>query len=179
MNPHASHVQSVQAYESVSAIPGEVDLAVLAVPRNSVLPAARECVKKGVRALVVITAGFRETGEEGGALERELTTLVRASGVRMVGPNCLGILNTDPGIPLKQLWAEAPPNVAGEPWPRLDGYDKVTSSEVLRVPLTRAKAPATPAEKFLITFEPPKGGATAITFTWGDQSWTTDIKAAK
>ena len=89
------------------------------------------------------------------------------------------LLNTDPGIPLKQLWAEAQPNVAGEPWPRLDGYDKVTSSEVLRVPLTRAKAPATPAEKFLITFEPPKGGATAITFTWGDQSWTTDIKAAK
>jgi hypothetical protein len=89
------------------------------------------------------------------------------------------LVNTNPGIALKQLWAEAPPDVANELWPRLDGYDKVASSEVLRVPLKRAPAPAASAEKFLITFEPPKGGASAITFTWGDQSWTTDIKAAR
>jgi DUF2911 family protein len=89
------------------------------------------------------------------------------------------LLNTNPGIPLKEIYAAAGPEVANELWPRLDGYDKVKASEVLRVPLKRAAAPATPAEKFLITFEPPKAGATAITFTWGDQSWTTDIKAAK
>ena len=89
------------------------------------------------------------------------------------------LLNTNPGIPLKEIYAAAPPDVANELWPRLDGYDKVKASEVLRVPLKKAAAPATPAEKFLITFEPPKAGATAITFTWGDQSWTTDIKAAK
>ena len=89
------------------------------------------------------------------------------------------LLNTNPGIPLKEIYAAAGPDVANELWPRLDGYDKVAASEVLRVPLKKAAAPATPAEKFLISFDPPMGGATAITFTWGDQSWTTDIKAAK
>jgi hypothetical protein len=89
------------------------------------------------------------------------------------------LLNTNPGIALKEIYAAAGPDVANELWPRLDGYDKVAASEVLRVPLKKASAPAAPAEKFLISLEPPKGGATAITFTWGDQSWTTDIKAAK
>jgi hypothetical protein len=88
------------------------------------------------------------------------------------------LLNTNPGIPLKEIYAAAKPEVANELWPRLDGYDKVIASEVLRVPLKRAAAPATPAENFRIALEPAKAGASAITFTWGDQSWTTDLKAA-
>jgi hypothetical protein len=88
------------------------------------------------------------------------------------------LLNTNPGIPLKEIYAAAKPEVANELWPRLDGYEKVAASEVLRVPL-RKVTPPTPQEKFLISMEPAKGGASAITFTWGDQSWTTDLKAAR
>jgi hypothetical protein len=88
------------------------------------------------------------------------------------------LLNTNPGIALKEIYPPAKPEVANELWPRLDGYDKVKASEVLRVPLRRA-TPAEPMEKFLIALEPAKAGASAITFTWGDQSWTTDIKAAR
>jgi hypothetical protein len=88
------------------------------------------------------------------------------------------LLNTNPGIPLKEIYAAAGPEVANELWPRLDGYDKVAASEVLRVPLKR-RTPAEPMEKFLISLEPAKAGASAITFTWGDQSWTTDLKAAR
>ena len=88
------------------------------------------------------------------------------------------LLNTNPGIPLKEIYAQAPPNLANELWPRLDGYDKITSTEVLRVPLKRATA-AEPMEKFLVGLAPAKAGASAITFTWGDQSWTTDIAAAR
>jgi hypothetical protein len=68
--------------------------------------------------------------------------------------------------------------VANELWPRLDGYDKITASEVLRVPLKRSAA-AEPMERFLIGLAPAKSGASAITFTWGDQSWTTNIQAAR
>lgn len=88
------------------------------------------------------------------------------------------LLNTNPGIPLKEIFAAAGPDVANELWPRLDGYDKVTASEVLRVPLKRTTA-AEPMEKFLIGLTPAKGGASSITFTWGDQSWTTDITPAR
>ena len=84
------------------------------------------------------------------------------------------LLNTNPGIPLKEIYAAAPPDVANELWPRLDGYDKITATEVLRVPLKRSAA-AEPMERFLIGLAPAKGGASTITFTWGDQSWTTDI----
>jgi hypothetical protein len=86
------------------------------------------------------------------------------------------LVNTNPGIPLKEIYAAAPPDVANELWPRLDGYDKIAASEVLRVPLKRSAA-AEPMERFLISMAPAKGAASAITFTWGDQSWTTDITA--
>jgi hypothetical protein len=86
------------------------------------------------------------------------------------------LVNTNPGIPLKEIYAAAAPDVANELWPRLDGYDKITSSEVLRVPLKRSTA-AEPMERFLIAMAPAKGAASSITFTWGDQSWTTDITA--
>jgi DUF2911 family protein len=90
------------------------------------------------------------------------------------------LLNTDPGIELKKIFAAAPPDVANELWPRLDGYDKIKASEVARIPLTRAPAPAAPMEKFLISLAPKsKDGKSSITFTWGDQSWTAELKAAK
>jgi len=94
VNPAAEAVQSVRAYPTLSAIPGAVDLAVLVVPRAQVLAAVDECGAKGVKALVVITAGFAETGAEGKALQDELLQRVRRHGMRLVGPNGLGLLST-------------------------------------------------------------------------------------
>ena len=87
------------------------------------------------------------------------------------------VLNSDLGIALKKIFPAAPPAVADALWPRLDGYDKVAGTEVLRVPLRKGAA-AEPMDRFLIGLAPARNGASAITLTWGDQSWTTDIRAA-
>jgi acetyl coenzyme A synthetase (ADP forming)-like protein len=100
VNPKAAVVQSVLAYKSVLEVPGPVDLAVLVVPAPAVVQAARDCATKGVRALVVISAGFAETGPEGAERQRELLAVCRAAGMRLIGPNCLGVLNTDPQVDL-------------------------------------------------------------------------------
>jgi acetyl coenzyme A synthetase (ADP forming)-like protein len=100
VNPRASVVQSVLAYKSVLDVPGPVDLAVLVVPAPCVVRAAQECAAKGVRAIVVISAGFGETGPEGAQRQRELLAVCRAAGMRLIGPNCLGIVNTDPQVSL-------------------------------------------------------------------------------
>jgi len=111
VNPKAASIHSLKAYPSIGAIPDPVDLAMVAVPRDAVLPVVDECLEAGVRGLVVITAGFSETGEEGAALEHELVQKVRAAGVRMVGPNCMGVLNTDPEIRLNATFAPTPASV--------------------------------------------------------------------
>lgn len=105
VNPKAAVVQSVQAYPSVTDIPGPVDLAVIAVPAPLVLKAATECAMKGVRALLVITAGFAEVGPEGAALQGALLDIARRSGMRIIGPNCMGIVNTDPEYRLNATFA--------------------------------------------------------------------------
>jgi predicted CoA-binding protein len=110
VNPAASVVQSVAAYSSVEAIPGPVDLAVIAVPCERVLEIVEACGRKGVRALVVISAGFAEVGEEGRARQDELLRLSRAAGMRLIGPNCIGIINTDPAVRLNATFGpETPP----------------------------------------------------------------------
>jgi acetate---CoA ligase (ADP-forming) len=100
VNPKAPVVQSVPAYKSVLEVPGPVDLAVLVVPAPWVVQAARDCATKGVRAIVVISAGFAETGPEGAERQRELLRVCRTAGMRLIGPNCLGIVNTDPQVSL-------------------------------------------------------------------------------
>lgn len=100
VNPNARVVNSVAAYPTVTDIPDEVDLAFVVVPAGAVLEVVRQCGKAGVRGVVVISAGFSEVGDEGAALERELLSVVRQSGMRMVGPNCMGILNTAPAVNL-------------------------------------------------------------------------------
>jgi acyl-CoA synthetase (NDP forming) len=87
-------VQSIRAYPAVSAAPGPVDLAVIAVPAAAVVDVARDCAEAGVHALVVISAGFAESGPEGAERQRELVGVCRAAGMRLVGPNCLGVLCT-------------------------------------------------------------------------------------
>ncbi|HEX6901795.1 MAG TPA: acetate--CoA ligase family protein [Thermoanaerobaculia bacterium] len=108
VNPHAAAIHSLKCYPSVAAIPDPIDLAVILVPRDLVDGAVEECLARGVRGLVVITAGFSETGEEGAARERRLRERVRAAGVRMIGPNCMGVINTDPEIRLNATFAPTP-----------------------------------------------------------------------
>jgi acetate---CoA ligase (ADP-forming) len=100
VNPRASVVQSVLAYKSVLDVPGPVDLAVLVVPAPHVVRVAEECAAKGVRVIVVISAGFAETGPAGAERQRELLAVCRAAGMRLIGPNCLGIVNTDDEVRL-------------------------------------------------------------------------------
>jgi acetyl coenzyme A synthetase (ADP forming)-like protein len=109
VNPKASVVQSVVAYTSVLDVPGPVDLAVLALPAPSVVEAAEECAAKGVRAIVVISAGFAETGPDGAQRQRELVAVCRAAGMRLIGPNCLGIVNTDPEVRLDATFGPIAP----------------------------------------------------------------------
>ncbi|HEX6675945.1 MAG TPA: GNAT family N-acetyltransferase [Actinomycetes bacterium] len=100
VNPRADVVQSVVAYRSVLEVPGPVDLAVVVVPAAGVVEAARACAEKGARGLVVISAGFAETGPDGAARQRELLRVCRDAGMRLIGPNCLGIVNTAPEVQL-------------------------------------------------------------------------------
>jgi len=100
VNPKASVVRSIHCYPSVADIPGSVDLAFIVVPGRFVSDVVQECAAKGVRGVVVISAGFSETGEAGAQMEAELLDIVRNSGMRMVGPNCMGLQNTDPSVSL-------------------------------------------------------------------------------
>jgi acetyl coenzyme A synthetase (ADP forming)-like protein len=109
VNPKAEVVQSVPAYASVSDVPGPVDLAVIVVPAESVSDVARECDGKGVRALVVISAGFGETGDEGTTRQRDLLAVCRESGMRLIGPNCMGVMNTAPDVRLNATFAPSVP----------------------------------------------------------------------
>ncbi|MDH2430909.1 acetate--CoA ligase family protein, partial [Sphaerisporangium sp. TRM90804] len=92
VNPNAGEVCGLAAYPSVAAVPGPVDLAVVATPAAVVAGVARECARHGVRALVVVSSGFAESGNAG--LEAELVGVCREAGMRLVGPNCLGVVNT-------------------------------------------------------------------------------------
>ncbi len=109
VNPNADVVQSVAAYRSVLAIPGPVDLAVLILPAGSVLAAARECATKGVRTIIVISPGFAEIGEEGAERQRELVAVCRAAGMRLVGPNCMGVINLEPDVQLNATFSPTLP----------------------------------------------------------------------
>lgn len=108
VNPQAKAIHSLKCYPNVEAIPDPVDLAVILVPRQTVQGVVEECLAKGVKGLIVITAGFSETGEEGAERERRLRETVRAAGVRMIGPNCMGVINTAPEIRLDATFAPTP-----------------------------------------------------------------------
>ncbi len=111
VNPKATAIHSVPAYPSVEALPDGVDLGIIVVPKEHVVDVARRCVAKGIRGLVVISAGFKEIGGEGIARERELVEVVREAGIRMVGPNCLGVINNDPAFSMNATFAPARPPV--------------------------------------------------------------------
>ncbi len=109
VNESARVVGSARAYARVTEIADEVDLAIVVVPAARVEAAVDDCIAKGVRGLVVITAGFGETGVEGRALEAAVLEKVRGAGVRMIGPNCMGIINTDPEVALNGTFSPVYP----------------------------------------------------------------------
>jgi acetyl coenzyme A synthetase (ADP forming)-like protein len=109
VNPSAEVVQSLPAYHGVTDIPAAVDLAVVVVPAAHVGDVARECGAAGVRALLVISAGFAETGPEGAQRQSELVAVCRSSGMRLIGPNCMGVLNTAPDVALNATFAPREP----------------------------------------------------------------------
>ena len=104
VNPRAQVVQSVPAFASVRDILAEVGLAVIAVPAAGVPDIARQCAAQGVKAMLVISAGFAETGDVGRALQEELVEISREAGMRLVGPNCLGVLNASPEVRLNAMF---------------------------------------------------------------------------
>jgi acyl-CoA synthetase (NDP forming)/RimJ/RimL family protein N-acetyltransferase len=105
VNPNVDFIGSRRTSASVLETPGRVDLAIIAVPAETVPAVARDCAQAGVAGLVVITAGFAEAGAEGAARLAELLDACRAGGMRLVGPNCMGVVNTDPEIRLSATFA--------------------------------------------------------------------------
>ncbi len=113
VNPTAKVVHSMHCYAKVSDIPGPVDLAIIVVPAKLVLDAVKDCGIKGVKGLVVITAGFAEIGGDGPRLQEELVTLCREYGIRFVGPNCMGVLNTAEEFSMNASFAATTPTPGG------------------------------------------------------------------
>lgn len=109
----ARHVSGVRAYPSVLDVPDEVDLAVIAVPGPAVAAAVEQCARKGVKGLVVLSGGFGERDAAGRRAERDLVTTARASGMRLVGPNCLGVINTADDVRLNASLAALTPDLLG------------------------------------------------------------------
>jgi acetate---CoA ligase (ADP-forming) len=113
VHPSAADVQGFRAYKCITNFPGDIDLAVIVVPSSQVLDAVDECLAKGVRALCVISAGFGETGYDGRKKELELLDKVRSAGCRVIGPNCMGLLNTHPAVRLNATFSPVYPPAGG------------------------------------------------------------------
>jgi acetyltransferase len=109
INPKAEYIHSIKTYPSIVDVPDQVDLAVVVVPKEHVLDVVADCGKMGVKGLVVISAGFNEVGGEGTERERKLVEIVRKYGMRLVGPNCMGILSGFPDVRLNATFAPGQP----------------------------------------------------------------------
>jgi acetate---CoA ligase (ADP-forming) len=109
VNPKATSVHSIPAYRSVSDIPGEIDVAIITVPKELALAIAEECGARGVRALIVITAGFKEVGPAGLEREQRLLAIAQKYGMRMIGPNCLGVVSTAADVRMNATFAPIMP----------------------------------------------------------------------
>lgn len=109
VNAAADVVQSVAAYRSVLDVPGPVDLAIIALPADATINAVHECARKGVRSVVVASAGFAEAGPTGVERQRELVAACRGAGMRLVGPNAMGVINLEPDIRLNATFSPTLP----------------------------------------------------------------------
>ena len=109
VNPKDRSISGVRSYPSIGDLPESVDVAVVVVPATVVPAVTEECGKKGVKGLIIISAGFKEVGQDGAALERQVASLAQKYSMRMVGPNCLGTINTDPEVRLNASFASQMP----------------------------------------------------------------------
>jgi acetyl coenzyme A synthetase (ADP forming)-like protein len=109
VNPNAAAVGGVLSYPSILHVPGDVDLAVIVVPAQGVLDVIDQCGKKGVPGAVIISAGFGEAGPEGIERQRALREKALSYGMRIIGPNCLGIINTDPRVSMNATFSNILP----------------------------------------------------------------------
>ena len=110
VNPKAKSVLSVKCYTSISTIPDPIDLAMIILPPNAALQAVKDCIAKGVKGIVIVSAGFKEVGGEGAAIESEIKQLCSRANVRLVGPNCLGVINPSPKVSLNASFSARMPN---------------------------------------------------------------------
>jgi len=110
INPKSDTLFGKKTYKSVLDVPGQVDLAVIVIPNTLVSEAIDQCHEKGIKGVVIITAGYKETGAEGAKLEQDLVEKLHKYGMRAVGPNCMGVLNTDPSVRMNAQFAEDLPN---------------------------------------------------------------------
>ncbi|MCH7691471.1 MAG: acetate--CoA ligase family protein [candidate division Zixibacteria bacterium] len=106
VNPKASVIHSIKAYSTILDVPDAVDLAIIIVPKDAVAGVVRQCGEKGVKGVVVISAGFSEVGKDGKKKELAVLKEVHRYGMRMIGPNCFGVVNTDPKISLNATFGK-------------------------------------------------------------------------
>jgi acetyltransferase len=109
VNPNADVVAAIKAYPSILDIPGDIDLAIIVVPADKVQQVVEESAHKGARGVVVLSSGFADTGREGLERQNKLLSTIRSYGMRMLGPNCMGMMNTNPGVNLNATFANVVP----------------------------------------------------------------------
>ncbi len=109
VNPKGGEIEGFKAYTNVKEIPSNVDLAIIVIAQKFVLQAIDDCHEKGIKGICIISAGFKESGAEGAAAEKELVAKLKEYGMRCVGPNCLGVVNTAPDIRMDGCFAESLP----------------------------------------------------------------------
>ena len=115
VNPKHGSIMGVKAYPSVTEIDADVDMAVLIIPASGVSTGLDQCAQKGIHSAIVISAGFKETGGDGVKLEAQIRDQAREAGIALLGPNCLGLINTDPAISMNASFARSmaqPGNIA-------------------------------------------------------------------
>jgi acetyltransferase len=115
VNPKAKSILSVKAYPSITEIPDKVDLGIIILTPQASLAAIEEGIKKGIKGFVIVSAGFREVGGEGLEIENRILAMCKEAGVRLVGPNCLGVINPIPTVSLNASFSArmpAPGNIS-------------------------------------------------------------------
>lgn len=109
VNPRARSVLSVRCYKSIMEIPDPVDLAMIILPPRIALKTVDDCIKKGVKGIVIVSAGFKEVGGEGAKIEDDIAEKCRKAGIRLIGPNCLGVINPSENVRLNASFSTRMP----------------------------------------------------------------------
>lgn len=110
VNPAAGSILSVKTYPSVNEIPDAVDLSIIVLPPDATLKAVEDSARKGVKGIVIVSAGFREVGRKGLDVENRIVSMCREAGIRVVGPNCLGVINPLPSVSMNASFSARMPN---------------------------------------------------------------------